>query len=95
MWLANWNKKRSTDSTVLISIGWLQVDNFVPSAPFPVAVCPVKQDTGKLNTVNENQEGDIDVGEQPSPLLLVGFTFAPKHKSGILVRNIESGKPDE
>jgi hypothetical protein len=82
--VANWNKKRSTDSSVLISIGWLQVDNFVPSAPFPVAVCPVKQDTGKLNTVNENQEGDVDVGEQPSPLLLVGLTFAPKHKSGIL-----------
>jgi hypothetical protein len=43
--------------------------------------------------VNENQEGDVDVGEQPSPLLLVGLTFAPKHKSGILVRNMKVESP--
>jgi hypothetical protein len=82
---ANWNKKRSTDSTAMVSVGWLQVDNFVPSAPFPVAVCPVKEDARELKVANENQESrDVD-DEQPSPLLLVGFTFAPKHKSGILV----------
>lgn len=82
----NWNKKRTTDGTVLVSIGWLQVDNFVPSAPFPVAVCPVKQDSDELKAVDENGEGIyVDDDKGPSPLLLIGLTFAPKHKSGILV----------
>jgi len=86
---ATWNKKRTMDGTALISVGWLQVDNYVPSAPFPVAVCPVKQDTEGMKTVDENEEGrDSDHGGKPTPLLLVGLTFAPKHKSGILVSTV-------
>lgn len=82
---ANWNKKRTTDGTALISVGWLQVDNYVPSAPFPVAVCPVKHKTEHMKTVEETQEGPDSDDGKPSPLLIVGLTFAPKHKSGILV----------
>lgn len=86
---ANWNKKRTTDATVLVSVGWLQIDNFVPSAPFPVAVCPVKGDRDQLKTMDENREGSgPDDDERPSPLVLLGLTFAPKHKSGILVRSL-------
>jgi len=85
---ANWNKKRTTDGAALISVGWLQVDNYVPSAPFPVAVCPVtvKQKMEQMKTVDENQEDhETDEEGQPSPLMMVGLTFAPRHKSGILV----------
>lgn len=84
---ADWNKSRTADGTCLISVGWLQVDNYVPSAPFPVAVCPVGKKAEGMKTVDENEEGLQDSGddEKSSPLVLVGLTFAPKHKSGILV----------
>lgn len=83
---ASWSRNRTTEATAVVSVGWLQVDNFVPSAPFPVAVCPVRQDRGRMKTVDENREDrDLLDDEKSSPLLLVGLTFAPKHKSGILV----------
>lgn len=85
---ATWNKSRTIDATCLISVGWLQVDNYVPSAPFPVAVRPVDAKNEKMETVKEEKEGlASEDKEKPTPLLLVGLTFAPKHKSGILVRS--------
>ena len=84
---ANWDKKRTTDGRALISVGWLQVDNYVPSAPFPVAVCPDKVKIEKVKTEDESRRShdSSDRDGKPSPLLIVGLTFAPKHKSGILV----------
>lgn len=83
---AKWNKQRTTDASVLVSVGWLQVDNHVPSAPFPVAVCPVEAKSVHAKTVDEIQKKDESENDKKSsPLLLVGLTFAPKHKSGILV----------
>jgi hypothetical protein len=83
---ANWDKKRTTDGTAMISVGWLQVDNYVPNAPFPVAVCPDKTKMEKVKTEDKSQRSlDSDHDEKLSPLLIVGLTFAPKHKSGILV----------
>jgi hypothetical protein len=38
--LTRWNKLRTADASVLLSVGWLQVDNHVPNAPFKVAVRP-------------------------------------------------------
>lgn len=78
--LARWNKLRSSDATIIVSIGWIQIDNHVPSAPFKVALRPEKDghstdSTGK----NFNRQG------QSSPLLVVALSFAPKHKSGIMV----------
>eukprot|EP00536_Pseudo-nitzschia_multiseries_P004057 jgi/Psemu1/323294/estExt_fgenesh1_pg.C_650034 len=72
--LARWNNLRSTDATLLLSIGWLQIDNHVPSAPFKVAVRP---DTSR----QQEEEG----GSNSSPLLVVAVAFAPEHKSKILV----------
>ncbi len=78
---ASWNKKRTTDGTALITVGWLQVDNYVPSAPFPVAVCPAEE-----KIVERGSEVGFDSDdEKSSPLLIVGLSIAPKHKSGILV----------
>jgi hypothetical protein len=71
--LARWNSLRSADATLLLSIGWLQVDNHIPSAPFKVAVRP------DISKQNENENPDS------SPLLVIAVAFAPKHKSRITV----------
>ncbi len=72
--LARWNKLRSTDATLLLSIGWLQVDNHIPSAPFKVAVRP-----------DISKQQDDERGPESSPLLVVAVAFAPEHKSKIVV----------
>lgn len=80
--LARWNANRTADGSVIISVGWLQIDNHVPSAPFPVAVSPDEENLGQ----EEGERGE-EVTKKTgvsSPLLLVGITFAPVHKSGIL-----------
>jgi hypothetical protein len=83
---AKWNKNRTTDASVLVSVGWLQVDNYVPSAPFPVAVCPHEAKIEHEKAKDESQRKDESAQDKkPSPLLLIGLAFAPKHKSGILV----------
>jgi len=69
--VAKWDSKRTADASTFISIGWLQVDNHLPSAPFPVAVCP------------DRKEGESE-DDRSAPLLILGLAFAPKHKSGIL-----------
>jgi hypothetical protein len=81
--LARWNAMRTTDASVIMSVGWLQVDNHVPSAPFPVAVRPddhMKEDGTPAGTET------TEPGENASsPLLVVGLAFAPRHTSGIVV----------
>jgi hypothetical protein len=74
--LATWDALRLTDSTVYITVAWLQVDNMVPNSPFPVAIAPFDQ-------IDLSNNGEVM--ENESPLLVVGLSFAPKHKSGILV----------
>ena len=87
--IAKWNEKRTSDASALLSIGWLQVDNHIPSAPFPVAICP---DGGEPHTDSDDVINPTrSLGEaQPSslslpPLLFVGVEIAPKHSSGIVV----------
>lgn len=72
--LARWNNLRTTDATLLLSIGWLQVDNHIPSAPFKVAVRP-----------DISKQQDDERGPESSPLLVVAVAFAPEHKSKIVV----------
>lgn len=83
--LARWNAMRTTDASVIVSVGWLQVDNHVPNAPFPVALRPddrMKEDGTSAGTQT------IEPGENASsPLLVVGLAFAPRHTSGIVVRH--------
>jgi hypothetical protein len=74
--LARWNALRTTDASLILSVGWLQVDNHVPSAPFKVAVRP---DISAKPALQE------EIGIDSSPLLVVALAFAPKHKSEILV----------
>ena len=70
---AKWNMMQTGDVTVLISIAWLQVDNHVPNAPCPVAVCPDQCDKGETPD-NPNR----------TPLWMMNLKFAPKHESGVL-----------
>lgn len=79
--LATWNTKRTTDATVYITITDIQVDNMVPNAPFPVAV--TRDEEFRENGGDDAAGGSV--ADAP-PLLVVGLSFAPKHKSGILVR---------
>jgi hypothetical protein len=77
--LARWNAMRTTDASVIVSVGWLQVDNHVPNAPFPVAVRPDDCMTSAGTETTEPGEN------ASSPLLVVGLAFAPRHTSGIVV----------
>lgn len=85
--LARWNALRSTDASMICSVGWLQVDNHVPSAPFKVAVRP---DVSSKQTSSDQGLSDSVAEVDKSPLLVVALAFAPKHKSDILVRNYMS-----
>ena len=84
--LATWNTKRTTDATVYITITDIQVDNMVPNAPFPVAM--TRDEESRENTGDDAAGGTV---ADASPLLVVGLSFAPKHKSGIVVR-LQRGK---
>ncbi|KAG7345960.1 vacuolar-sorting-associated protein 13 C-terminal domain containing protein [Nitzschia inconspicua] len=79
--LTRWNKFRTADASVLLSIGWLQVDNHVPSAPFKVAVRPDTSNKQRLDRQNDTESEQTG----PSPLLVIAMAFAPKHKSKIMV----------
>lgn len=80
--IARWDTLRDTDSTIYITVTGLQVDNMVPNAPFPVAVCPFENQRSTPNN-DETNLNDGDAAEPP--LLVVGLSFAPRHKSGIVV----------
>ena len=80
--LATWDTLRASDSTIYVTVTSLQVDNMVPNSPFPVAVCPF--DVPHHGGRNE----DTTISDADSPLLVVGLSFAPKHKSGILVSTL-------
>lgn len=74
--MAEWSLNRSTEATAVLSIGWVQIDNHCPNAPFPIALCP------------DGRTYDVDNDEQENkspPFLSVGIVFAPCHKSGIMV----------
>jgi hypothetical protein len=79
--IATWDFLRVTDSTIYITIESVQVDNMVPNSPFPVAVAPLDQ--CRVNRFDSDNTSEDDV----PPLLVIGLSFAPKHKSGILVRS--------
>ena len=72
---ANWRTSQTSDSAFFITVTDLQVDNMLPNAAFPVAVC--RDDEARV-------VGDISSAESP-PLLVIGLSFAPRHKSGIVV----------
>ena len=76
--LARWNEMRTSDASLMMSIGWLQIDNHVPNAPFKVAVRP---DKNRSKYLVEDDKG----APASSPLLVVALSFAPKHNSGIVV----------
>jgi len=72
--MGKWDLNRASEATTAISIGWMQIDNHCPNAPFPVALSPV---------VNEEESYDDDTCRQ-NPFLSIGIVFAPKHKSNIM-----------
>jgi hypothetical protein len=76
--MAEWNAHRSAEATAALSVGWLEIDNHCPNAPFPVALAPsqvkVDDDTGSDNEYTSR------------PFLSIGIVLAPSHKSSITVR---------
>jgi hypothetical protein len=66
------------------------VDNMIPNAPFPVAVSPYdssRDRTPRTDTsaANASQHGADDA---TPPLLVAGISFAPRHRSGIVVGRV-------
>jgi hypothetical protein len=74
---SNWSTDECSDSTFFITVADLQVDNMLPNAAFPVAVC--RDEEIRL----EEERYNLD---SLPPLLVMGLSFAPRHKSGIMVR---------
>jgi hypothetical protein len=69
--LATWSVPRVTDATMYLTVENLQIDNMVPNAPYPVALCA--------------DESILEDKDSIVPLLVIGVSFAPRHKSGIVV----------
>lgn len=82
--IASWNIHRTTNAAVILTITDLQVDNMISNAPFPVAVSPVRDNASQGGTyLLDPQSPD---SERPiPPVLVIGLSFAPKHKTGTVV----------
>lgn len=74
--LASWNTTRTCDSTVYVTIAHFQVDNMLPNSPYPVAISPDEQKS-------DGEESGTDANSSTPPLLVLGLSFGPLHKSGI------------
>ena len=85
--IASWNSRRTTDATVFVTVTDLQVDNMIPNAPFPVAVSTEGRDEIRA----PGKEPESAVQEDISPVLVIGLSFAPRHKTGTVVSD-ELGK---
>lgn len=86
--LATWNTKRTTDATVYITVTDFQVDNMVPNAPFGVAV--TRDEAFKESSADNSSSDETQSPmEDAAPLLVIGLSFAPKHKSGIVVSSCQ------
>jgi Vacuolar-sorting-associated 13 protein C-terminal/Autophagy-related protein C terminal domain len=83
--LATWNARRTTDSTIYITISHVQVDNMVPNAPYPVAVSPDEHARNGDETDAAGTSDSASVTAAAAPVLVVGLSFAPRHKSGIVI----------
>ena len=73
--MAKWDKIRASEATGAISIGWLQIDNQCPNAPFPVALSPA---SAEEETIGESTQKE-------NPFIGIGVVLAPRHKSNIMV----------
>lgn len=76
--IASWNTARRTDSTIYLTVAHIQVDNYVPNAPYPVALCAVDH-------LRAAEKGDLSRQDATAPLLVVGVSLAPYHRSGVEV----------
>lgn len=84
--IASWNIYRTTNAAVIITVTDLQVDNMISNAPYPVAVSPIRE----LNNTNQGRECSKErvtdeSGAPVPPVLVIGLSFAPKHKTGTVV----------
>ena len=81
-----WNSRRTTEASGVISIGWLQIDNHCPNAPFPVALCPdVKLDNNQHNMDTKSKLDPVQNDNWQKPFMGISLKFAPQHRSGISV----------
>ena len=76
--VATWNALRTNDAIVAINVGWLQLDNHCPGAPYPVAICPDSRSKERSSDGSDTEKDD-------RPFLSIRLAFAPKHSSGIAV----------
>lgn len=80
--MSEWNAHRTREATAALSVGWMQIDNHCPNAPFPVVLCP----TPPKDDIETSREIDTDGND--SPFLTIGIVLAPRHKSGIIVSDM-------
>ena len=84
--MSEWNSDRTKESTAALSIGWIQIDNHCPNAPFPVVLCP----TPSRDIVDYN-----DTTGKDTEFLSIGIVLAPRHKSGIIVSRLSHTSFDQ
>lgn len=87
--MAKWNLMRTLDASFLMSIGWLQIDNHCPSAPFPIILCPDDMEREQQgNGLEQDPAMWPNFGParaDTTPFLVIGVDVAPYHSSGIVV----------
>lgn len=83
--IASWNALRTTNATVYITVSDVQIDNMVPNAPFPVALSPDERALSGESS-SEHNASAADAGAPP--MLVIGLSFAPRHKTGIVVSTL-------
>ncbi|KAL7473779.1 hypothetical protein ACHAXS_014457 [Conticribra weissflogii] len=75
----SWNTLGKDYAKIKFAVGWIQLDNHCPNAPYPVAFCPSR---------GKNLD-DINFHGQPfslkTPFLEVQVDVAPRHRTGIRV----------
>jgi len=81
--LASWNMLRTSASTIYFTVTSMQVDNMLPNAPYPVAICPMPHGTGTASSSTDEIVSSQD-GNNP-PVMVIGVSLAPRHQSGTVV----------
>lgn len=92
--IASWNIHRTTNAAVIITVTDLQVDNMISNAPFPVAVSPIRDNASQTGAYFVEPRSPVNERPVP-PVLVIGLSFAPKHKTGTVVSYLLVGVVQE
>ena len=81
---AQWNSLGKEYAKSKLLVGWFQLDNHCPNAPFPVAICPSRERDVDDDAADHPQKAAIAF-TLDKPFLELKVDIAPRHRTGIRV----------